>query len=71
MQTGDTPVFELIFVMTQKDADFTRLLHQSQQLNAKISGNRNIPTIYRGLEQLEAFASKLSVKAGIQSDEVK
>jgi len=58
-------------VMTENDYDFTRLLHQSQQLNAKISGSRNIPTIYRGLEQLEAFSSKLAVKAGIVANEVK
>ena len=57
--------------MTQNDLDFTQLLHQSQQLNAKISGNRNIPTIYRGLEQLEAFSTKLSSKAGIISGELK
>ena len=57
--------------MTENDFDFTRLLHQSQQLNAKISGSRNIPTIYRGLEQLEAFSSKLAAKAGILSSEVK
>lgn len=57
--------------MTENDYDFTRLLHQSQQLNAKISGNRNIPTIYRGLEQLEAFSSKLAAKTGIVANEVK
>lgn len=68
---SEAPVIVLIFVMTQNDYDFTRLLHQSQQLNAKISGNRNIPSIYRGLEQLEAFSSKLAAKAGIQSTDVK
>lgn len=57
--------------MTQDDLDFTRLLHQSQQLNAKVSGSRNIPTIYRGLEQLEAFSTKLAAKAGIVSGELK
>lgn len=57
--------------MTENDYDFTRLLHQSQQLNAKISGSRNIPTIYRGLEQLEAFSTKLAVKAGIIANDVK
>lgn len=57
--------------MTQDNLDFTRLLHQSQQLNAKISGSRNIPTIYRGLEQLEAFSNKLAAKTGIISGELK
>lgn len=54
--------------MTQNDFDFSRLLHQSQQLSAKISGNRNIPSIYRGLEQLEAFSAKLAAKAGIYNE---
>jgi hypothetical protein len=58
-------------IMTENEYDFTRLLHQSQQLNAKISGSRNIPIIYRGLEQLEAFSSKLAAKAGIIANEVK
>ncbi len=58
-------------LMTQDDLDFSRLLHQSQQLNAKVSGNRNIPTIYRGLEQLEAFSTKLAAKTGIISGELK
>lgn len=56
---------------SENDTDFTRLLHQSQQLNAKISGNRTIPTIYRGLEQIEAYASKLSAKTGILSSQIK
>lgn len=51
--------------MTQEKAhDLNRLLHQSQQLSAKISGTRNIPFIYRGLEQIEAFSSKLAAKTG-------
>lgn len=58
-------------LMTQDDLDFSRLLHQSQQLNAKVSGSRNILTIYRGLEQLEAFSNKLAAKAGIISGELK
>lgn len=57
--------------MTQSEYDFNRLLHQSQQLNAKISGSRTIPTIYRGLEQLEAFSSKLAAKTGIISSDTK
>lgn len=57
--------------MTQNENDFTRLLHQSQQLCAKISGTRSIPTIYRGLEQLEAFSSKLIAKTGLMSTEVR
>jgi len=58
-------------VMTQNDFDFSRLLHQSQQLAAKVSGSRNIPPIYRGLEQLEAFSAKLAAKAGIYNEGVK
>lgn len=58
----------LFTFMTQDDSDFSRLLHQSQQLSAKISGSRNIPSIYRGLEQLEAFSAKLAAKAGIYND---
>ena len=57
--------------MTDSDFDFTRLLHKSQQLSAKISGSRSIPTIYRGLEQLEVFSSKLAAKAGILDNDVK
>lgn len=64
----NTPV---IVKMTQNEFDFSRLLHQSQQLNAKISGSRNIPTIYRGLEQLEAFSSKLAAKTGILGNDSK
>ena len=61
----------VIFTMTQNENDFTRLLHQSQQLCAKIYGTRSIPTIYRGLEQLEAFSSKLIAKTGLMSTEVR
>lgn len=68
MGDRDPPVFS---VMTQNEFDFSRLLHQSQQLAAKISGNRNIPPIYRGLEQLEAFSAKLAAKAGIYNDGVR
>lgn len=60
-----------LFRMTQSENDFTRLLHQSQQLCAKISGTRSIPIIYRGLEQLEAFSAKLVAKAGLMSNEVR
>ena len=47
-----------------EDLDLTRLLHQSQQLSAKVTGNNNIPIIFRGFEQIEAFATKLAASTG-------
>jgi hypothetical protein len=71
LEPSDDSTPLLVRKMTQSEYDFNRLLHQSQQLNAKISGSRNIPTIYRGLEQLEAFSSKLAAKTGIISSDTK
>ena len=51
--------------------DFARILQQSNELNARISGSRNIPMMYRGLEQVEASLTKLSAKAGIFATELK
>lgn len=47
-----------------EDLDFTRLLHQSQQLSAKVTGSNNIPIIFRGFEQIEAFSTNLATSTG-------
>lgn len=52
-----------------EDLDLTRLLHQSQQLSAKITGASNIPVILRGFEQIEAFSSALAASSGALSNE--
>lgn len=46
-------------------ASLSQLLQQSQQLAAKISGNNSTPSIFRGLEQLDAAAAKLAAKVGV------
>ena len=56
---------------TSSVLDFNRLLQQSRQLNAEISGSRNIPMLYRGLEQIEAATNRLAARVGILSNELR
>ncbi len=54
-----------------EDLDLTCLLHQSQQLSAKVTGSNNIPVIFRGFEQIEAFAARLAASTGALATEAR
>lgn len=51
------------------ELDLTRLLHQSQKLSAKVTGDNSIPLVFRGFEQIEALSAKLAVSTGAVNNE--
>lgn len=68
-----TPAYSIMAqektALSGPDYDLTRLLHQSQQLSAKITGCNSIPVIFRGFEQIESFSTQLAAKVGVNSSD--